>query len=83
MYPKGLRGFSTSLAHCSGGPSTVDTVGSGAGADVTVTFGALKPGLLVDPGAYGQAGTRTEEAGLYSPSADCTLPGRVAPVVEE
>lgn len=29
-----------------------------------------------------QEEARTEEAGLYSPSADCTLPGRVAPVVD-
>jgi endonuclease YncB( thermonuclease family) len=29
-----------------------------------------------------QETARTEEAGLYSPSVDCTLPGRVAPVVD-
>lgn len=29
-----------------------------------------------------QETARTDEAGLYSPSVDCTLPGRVAPVVD-
>lgn len=29
-----------------------------------------------------QETARAEEAGLYSPSVDCTLPGRVAPVVD-
>jgi endonuclease YncB( thermonuclease family) len=37
--------------------------------------------LEVDLGEA-QETARTEEAGLYSPSMDCTLPGRVAPVVD-
>lgn len=53
--------------------STGEVPGPAVTADVTVTFGALKTGLLVDPGA-GHAGVvELVDIGLHLPASDVTV----------
>ncbi|MFD9723589.1 NAD(P)H-hydrate dehydratase [Streptomyces sp. NPDC059072] len=56
-------------------PSGVDAdsgevAGAAVTADVTVTFGAYKPGLLIDPGASRTGAVRLVDIGLELPSPD-------------
>ncbi|GHB44688.1 bifunctional NAD(P)H-hydrate repair enzyme [Streptomyces cirratus] len=49
---------------------TGEVVGAAVRADVTVTFGAYKPGLLIDPGASRAGAVRLVDIGLTLPAPD-------------
>ncbi|MFJ6719465.1 MULTISPECIES: NAD(P)H-hydrate dehydratase [unclassified Streptomyces] len=49
---------------------TGEVAGAAVRADVTVTFGAYKPGLLIDPGASRAGAVRLVDIGLTLPAAD-------------
>ena len=51
-------------------PSTGEVTGEAVRADVTVTFGALKTGLLIDPGAEHAGVVELVDIGLHLPPAD-------------
>lgn len=53
--------------------STGEVVGSAVRADVTVTFGAMKTGLLVAPGADYAGTVEVVDIGLTLPAADVTV----------
>ena len=82
----GLRPLAASLAEAASGrltvavdlPSGVDAdtgavEGAAVRADVTVTFGALKPGLLVGRGAELSGEVRLVDIGLAMPAADTNV----------
>jgi hydroxyethylthiazole kinase-like uncharacterized protein yjeF len=65
--------------------STGEVAGDAVRADVTVTFGALKAGLVIDPGAEYAGRVEVVDIGLSLPAPDTTLldAGDVAALVPE